>query len=410
MADLSEFTKKYQVQKTLRFELIPQGKTLENLKRSRFLSDDEKRSENYKKAKPVIDKIYKQFIENSLTDANEDWTALNDAIVSVRKENSDANRNKLAEEEEKYRKAIAGYFTGDNKNKDDQKEQKKLYGELFKKDLFSEGFDKQLEGLNLTEEEKALIQSFNNFTTYFTGFYENRKNVFSEEDITTAIPHRIVQENFPRFLDNVQTWSAISKGFPELREKLEKSFKATGILADYSLDEIFSINFYNHLLRQSQIDAFNQVIGGIAGEAGEKKTQGLNETINLALQQDKNLAIKIKSIAHRFRPLYKQILSDRSTLSFIPEAFEDDQAVLYAVKEFKESLRESGTIQTLETLFSGIGDFNLGLVYVANARLTTFSNMLFENWSLCGDALREKEKSDYKGNLTKLRWQQLSAE
>ena len=31
MANLSQFTHKYQVSKTLRFELIPQGKTLENL-------------------------------------------------------------------------------------------------------------------------------------------------------------------------------------------------------------------------------------------------------------------------------------------------------------------------------------------------------------------------------------------
>lgn len=70
MADLSQFTHKYQVSKTLRFELIPQGKTLENLSAYGMVADDKQRSENYKKLKPVIDRIYKYFIEGSLKNTN----------------------------------------------------------------------------------------------------------------------------------------------------------------------------------------------------------------------------------------------------------------------------------------------------------------------------------------------------
>ena len=66
MRNFGEFTHKYQVSKTLRFELITQGKTLENVAKYGIVDDDKRRSENYKKLKPVIDRIYKYFIDESL--------------------------------------------------------------------------------------------------------------------------------------------------------------------------------------------------------------------------------------------------------------------------------------------------------------------------------------------------------
>ena len=61
------FIGKYSLSKTLRFELKPQGKTLENIQKKGLLSEDEHRAESYKKVKKIIDGYHKQFIEAALT-------------------------------------------------------------------------------------------------------------------------------------------------------------------------------------------------------------------------------------------------------------------------------------------------------------------------------------------------------
>ncbi|MBN2745816.1 MAG: hypothetical protein JXR34_03745 [Bacteroidales bacterium] len=66
MKSLHSFTNLYQVNKTLRFELIPQGKTLENIEKSELIAQDEHRAESYKKVKKIIDEYHKFFISNSL--------------------------------------------------------------------------------------------------------------------------------------------------------------------------------------------------------------------------------------------------------------------------------------------------------------------------------------------------------
>ena len=51
MSKLSTFNEHFQKTLTLRNELVPVGKTLENIISSNVLINDEKRSEDYKKAK-----------------------------------------------------------------------------------------------------------------------------------------------------------------------------------------------------------------------------------------------------------------------------------------------------------------------------------------------------------------------
>ena len=407
MANLSQFTHKYQVSKTLRFELIPQGKTLENLTECGMVGEDKQRSENYKKLKPVIDRIYKYFIDESLIDANIDWNPLYEAIKNYRKEKTTVTVANLEEQQEICRKAIANRFEGkvpdkgDKNVKDFNKQQSKLFKELFGKELFTDSVSAQLPGVALSDEEKTLLKSFDKFTTYFVGFYENRKNVFSSEDISTAIPHRLVQENFPKFIDNCDTYKRVMAVAPALKEKLENASAATKVFEGITLDEIFSINFYNNLLQQNQIDRFNQLLGGIAGAPGTPKIQGLNETLNLAMQQDKTLEQKLKTIPHRFSPLYKQILSDRSSLSFIPDAFSDDAEVLFAVQEYLDNLKAEHVIENLKALFDQLPLLDLKYVYINSAKLTTFSQSLFSEWNLCREQLRNWKTGNLHETLTK---------
>lgn len=54
MKHLSDFTNKYQISKTLRFKLIPLGKTEEFIKRGQFIENDERRENEYKKSKVLL--------------------------------------------------------------------------------------------------------------------------------------------------------------------------------------------------------------------------------------------------------------------------------------------------------------------------------------------------------------------
>jgi len=76
---LQKFTNLYQLSKTLRFELKPQGKTLENIVNNRLLEKDEKRADGYKILKKVIDEFHKYFINESLS--NIKLSGLNDFVA-----------------------------------------------------------------------------------------------------------------------------------------------------------------------------------------------------------------------------------------------------------------------------------------------------------------------------------------
>lgn len=71
MSNFSDFTGLFSLSKTLRFELKPIGKTLENIEKKGLLAEDEKRAESYKKVKKLIDEYHKTFIENALSNLTE---------------------------------------------------------------------------------------------------------------------------------------------------------------------------------------------------------------------------------------------------------------------------------------------------------------------------------------------------
>ena len=67
---LKQFTNKYQLSKTLRFELIPVGKTKDILDKKGLVLEDEKRSEEYKIVKTLIDDYHRYFIQEALSRKN----------------------------------------------------------------------------------------------------------------------------------------------------------------------------------------------------------------------------------------------------------------------------------------------------------------------------------------------------
>ena len=91
--------------------------------------------------------------------------------------------------------------------------------------------------------------------------------------------------------------------------------------------------------------------------------------------------------------LYKQILSDKKTASFIPEGFEKSEEIYDAVKQFKEQ-NIAATKQKIAKIFAA-ADYNLNQIFVPAKELTDFSLSIFGNWSILNEGffLLEKDKS-----------------
>lgn len=369
---------------TLRNRLIPVGKTEENLKKSNILDSDFERAKAYQEVKNLIDEFHRAFIEDVLSKTKLDWGALYDQFDLFQSEKDKSKKAKHKKQLEVLqgvmRKSIVKHF------KDDER-----YSKLFKKEILTDLLPAIIkdDDTGTITDKKAALDTFNDFATYFTGFHQNRENLYSEEAKATAISNRIVNENFPKFYANVKVFEYLQKNFPNIISDTEDSLK--DFLNEKKLSEIFNKENFNAVLSQSGIDFYNTVIGGISGEAGKEKVQGLNEKINLASQQ---LPSEEKSkLRKKMTILYKQILSDKKTASFIPAGFENSAEVYNAVRLFKEQNFDKANPK-ISKAFSDF-DYDLNEIFVPAKELTAFSLSIFGNWSILsrGLFLLEKDKS-----------------
>jgi CRISPR-associated protein Cpf1 len=81
---INDFTNLYSLSKTLRFRLIPQGKTLEHIEKNGIIQKDRKISDDYGTVKRIIDDYHRIFIEKCLRSSRLSWDALAQAIKEYR--------------------------------------------------------------------------------------------------------------------------------------------------------------------------------------------------------------------------------------------------------------------------------------------------------------------------------------
>lgn len=239
------------------------------------------------------------------------------------------------------------------------------------------------------DEAKKLVKEFWGFTTYFVGFFDNRKNMYTSEDKSTGIAYRLINENLPKFIDNMEAFKkAIAK--PEIQANMEELYSN---FAEYlnveSIQEMFQLDYYNMLLTQKQIDVYNAIIGGKTDEEHDVKIKGINEYINLYNQQHKDEKLP------KLKALFKQILSDRNAISWLPEEFNSDQEVLNAIKDCYERLSENVLgDKVLKSLLCSLSDYNLNGIFVRNdLQLTDISQKMFGNWSVIQNAIMQNIKN-----------------
>lgn len=385
---------------TLRNRLIPIGRTQENLEKLDMLSNDRKRAASYQEVKKLIDEFHRSFIQNVLSNANFEWGPLYDEFDLYQSKNDKAEKAKIKPDLHKLqslmRTKIVKKFTSDERFK-----------KLFAKELLSELLPEIIKSADPTtiSNKGEALKAFDKFSTYFTGFHENRKNLYSEEEKSTTISYRIVNENFPKFYSNVKLFEKLEKEFPSIISDTEESLKT--ILNGKKLKDIFNPEAFNQVLTQTGIDFYNTIIGGVSEEAGIQKIQGLNEKINLTRQQlpdaEKN------KLRGKMVVLFKQILSDRETASFIPVGFENNEEVYESIKTFKKEVVDE-VIKLSNETFVSPNDYNISEIFVPAKKLTAFSLSIFGNWSILSEGLFYLEEEKNKKTLTETQIEKIRKE
>ena len=403
--NFDDFKRLYPLSKTLRFEAKPIGATLKNIIKSGLLEEDEHRAQSYVKVKKLIDEYHKAFIDRVLNEGcltienkgNKD--SLEEYYESYMSKSNDENVSKTFKEiQENLRSVSANKLTKD-----------KVYAKLFGNKLIESYKDKDdtkkiidsdlIQFINTAEpskldsmsqdEAKGVVKEFWGFTTYFEGFHKNRKNMYTSEEKSTGIAYRLVNENLPKFIDNMEAFKkAIAK--PEIQANMEELYSN---FAEYlnveSIQEMFQLDYYDMLLTQKQIDVYNAIIGGKTDEDHDVKIKGINEYINLYNQQHKDEKLP------KLKTLFKQILSDRNAISWLPEEFNSDQEVLDAIKDCYERLSENVLgDKVLKSLLCSLSDYNLNGIFVRNdLQLTDISQKMFGNWSVIQNAIMQNIKN-----------------
>lgn len=385
MESMKDLTGQYSLSKTLRFELKPIGKTLEHIEQKGLLTQDEQRAEKYELMKGIIDRYHKVFITMCLrnckikvnnTDDELDSLEEYSSLLSKSKRDAD-DENKLEKIKENLRKQIVNAFKSGN-----------TYGDLFKKELIKN----HLPDFVTDEEEKQVVEHFCNFTTYFTGFHDNRKNMYSDEAKSTAIAYRLIHENFPRFFDNLRSFAKISESevanrFPEIESAFSLYLNVEHIA------DMFHVDYFPVVLTQEQIDVYNNIIGGKTEEDGTK-IQGINEYINLYNQHHPDVKLPF------LKPLYKMILSDKVALSWLPEEFENDEEMLTAINDFYKSVQPvifGDDENCIRHLLTNIAEYNTDHIYISNdLGLTGISQQLFDQYSIFEDAIKDELRRNVK--------------
>lgn len=383
MNTFNDLTGLYPLSKTLRFELKPIGKTLENIERKGIIEQDTQREEEYKKVKGIIDEYHKAFIKMCLwnfelklksdgsSDSLEDYVRL--ASIEKREELEDDEFNKV---KENLRKQIVTAFKEGNS-----------FGDLFKKELIQT----HLPNFVTDDNERHMVDNFSKFTTYFTGFHKNRENMYSDEEKSTAIAYRLIHENLPTFIDNIKVFSkiastSISEHFADVRLAYQEYLNVE------SIDEMFQLDYFTKTLTQEQIEVYNNVIGGKSCEDGNK-IQGLNEYVNLYNQQQKDRAYRLPML----KPLYKMILSDRVALSWLPDDFVSDEEMLDAINNVYDLLKDILTKDdesSLKNLLTNIDQYDADHIYICNdIGLTDISQQMFGQYDVFTSGIKTELRS-----------------
>lgn len=359
--DFSEFVAISKVQKTLRNELRPTPLTMKHIKQKGIITEDEYKTQQSLELKRIADGYYRDYITHKLNDTNNlDFRNLFEAIEEKYKKNDKDNRDKLDLVEKSKRGEIAKLLSADDNFKS-----------MFEAKLITQLLPVYVEQNYIGEDkEKALetIALFEGFTTYFTDYFNIRKNMFKENGGASSICYRIVNVNASIFYDNLKTFMCIKEKAETEIALIEEEL--TELLDSWRLEHIFSEDYYNELLAQKGIDYYNQICGDV------------NKHMNLYCQQN-----KLKANVFKMTKLQKQIMGISEKAFEIPPMYQNDEEVYAAFNGFISRLEEVKLIDRLGNVLQNSNIYDTAKIYINARCYTNVSSYVYGGWGVIESAI-----------------------
>ncbi|BCX15829.1 MAG: hypothetical protein KatS3mg098_058 [Candidatus Parcubacteria bacterium] len=420
----SVFTKKYSLQKTLRFELKPVGETKKWLEENDIFKKDLNIDKSYNQAKFYFDKLHQDFIKESLSVENgirnidfekfaKIFESNKEKIVSLKKKNKevkDKNKknwdeiSKLEKEIEGQRENLykeirelfdkrAEKWKKEYQDKEIERGGKKEKIKFSSADLKQkgvnfltaagiinilkykfpaekdeefrkEGYPSLFINDELNPGKKIYIfESFDKFTTYLSKFQQTRENLYKDDGTSTAVATRIVS-NFERFLENKSLFE----------EKYKNKAKDVGLTKEE--EKVFEINYYYDCLIQEGIDKYNKIIGEINRKTKEYRDKNKIDKKDLPL----------------FLNLEKQILGEVKKERVFIEAKDEKTEEEVFIDRFQEFIKRNkikiygdekeeieGAKKFIEDFTSGIFENDYQSIYLKKNVINEIVNKWFSN-------------------------------
>lgn len=429
-----QFVGKYQLSKTLRFELKPVGKTEKFLKVNRVFEKDKTIDDSYNQAKFYFDTLHQRFIDAALAPGKVTYLPLEKFASFLERKNADLFTNRRLINEARTRKAAAKVNSLQKQINEIEQEissEKKIFYDairvLFDKE--AEAWKKKYQEKTLEDGEKIkfsksdtkqkgvafltaagilqvlkyefpesketefqkmgrpslyveehenpgrkryIFDSFEKFTGYLSKFQQTRDNLYAHDGASTAVATRIVS-NFEIFLANARVFNG--------------KYKTNHERIGSSDVRVFEINHYQSCLLQKGIQSldqeqnndtsYNKIIGRINQRIKEYRDMAASETKQ---KKDKGFS---KSDYPLFKRLDKQILGkveeEKQLIEETGDKEEDNKIFLEKFKEFIaiNETRFSKAKEFMERFLSD--DFAPAYdgVYVKNATINTISGRWF---------------------------------
>lgn len=359
--DFSEFVAISKVQKTLRNELRPTPLTMKHIKQKGIITEDEYKTQQSLELKRIADGYYRDYITHKLNDTNNlDFRNLFEAIEEKYKKNDKDNRDKLDLVEKSKRGEIAKLLSADDNFKS-----------MFEAKLITQLLPVYVEQNYIGEDKEKAIETialFKGFTTYFTDYFNIRKNMFKENGGASSICYRIVNVNASIFYDNLKTFMCIKEKAETEIALIEEEL--TELLDSWRLEHIFSEDYYNELLAQKGIDYYNQICGDV------------NKHMNLYCQQN-----KLKANVFKMTKLQKQIMGISEKAFEIPPMYQNDEEVYAAFNGFISRLEEVKLIDRLGNVLQNSNIYDTAKIYINARCYTNVSSYVYGGWGVIESAI-----------------------
>ena len=189
--------------KTLRNELrVGSEYTRKHIIEYGIIAEDAVKAENQYTVKEMMDDFYRDFIDRKL-DALQgiNWEQLFDIMKKVKLDKNDKTSKELDKIQESIRKEIGKIFSSDP-----------IYKDMLKADMISKILPEYI--VDKYDDAASRIEAvkvFYGFAGYFIDFWASRKNIFSDTNIASAIPYRIVNENARIHMENITAFNRIAE-------------------------------------------------------------------------------------------------------------------------------------------------------------------------------------------------------